>query len=163
MKKNKNICNRKSKLKEIRSEILLTEYKETITTLRNWDVIVYGSLTVIATIISAVITYSIGVNKPIEWGIIFSLFLFWLFTYIWISKLAEIRIDVLIEIENELDMKGQYSKLRKIKQVKLFAIWVLLPYLSAIIIGPFIGYIISKPYEFINGFMDIIKTILFLK
>ncbi len=146
-----------------RKEILLTEYKEIISTLRNWDNLVYGMLTVVGTVIAAIITYSLQANIPIAWGIIFSLFLFWLFTYIWITKLAEIRIDVLIEIETELKMIGQYGRLRKIKQVKLFLIWVFLPYLSAFVTGPLLGFIIAHPdrfYSSLNNFVSAIRLLI---
>lgn len=146
-----------------RQEILLTEYKEIISTLRNWDNLTYGMLTAVGTISAAIITYSLQANTPIAWGVIISLFLFWLFTYIWVTKLAEIRIDVLIEIETELRMIGQYGKLRKMKQVKLFFVWVFLPYLSAFVIGPLLGFIIQNPGQFysaLNSFINAVKSLI---
>jgi hypothetical protein len=134
-----------------RREILLTEYKEIIQILKNWDTLNFGMLTAVGTISAAVITYSVQTNNQIQWGVIISLFLFWLFTYIWNTKLAEVRIDILIEIETELKMMGQYSRLRKVKKVRSFMIWVLLPFLGAFLIGPLLGFIISNPDKIITG------------
>lgn len=142
-----------------RNEILLVEYKEIISTLRSWDTLLYGMLTVVGTITAAIITSSVQSNSPIPWGVIIGLFLFWLFTYLWITKLAEVRVDIIIEIEKELEMMGQYSRLRKMKQLKRFVVWVFLPYLSAFIIGPILGYIINDPQRAYNNIISFFNSI----
>ena len=135
----------KEKAKDTRSEILLTEYKEIIDTLRNWDRIIYQVLTIVGSVAAALISFAVQRGEPIAWGVILSLLFFWLFVYIWLIKLAEVRIDVLIEIEKELEMKGQYRRLREVKQTRTFIPWFFLPFLGAFVLGPALGFIISNP------------------
>ena len=159
----KNTSSSKTKKDVVsRKEVLLFEYKEIVSTLRSWDTLLYGMLTVVGTITAAIIASSMQSKSSIAWGVILGIFLFWLFTYLWITRLAEVRVDILIEIEEELEMMGQYTRLRKMKQLKRFVVWVFLPYLSAFIFGPILGYIINNPqevYQNIASFINSMKSL----
>lgn len=125
-------------------EILLTQYREIVTTLRNQDTIIFQMLSVFGTVIAAIITLSQQQNRSIPWGIIFSLILTWLFIYLYQIYLAEIRINILIEIENELKMKNHYKIMKDAKKAKSYTIRLILPLVGAFILGPLFGVIVSN-------------------
>lgn len=125
-------------------EILLTQYREIVATLRNQDTIIFQMLSVFGTVIAAIITLSQQQNRSIPWGIIFSLILTWLFIYLYQIYLAEIRINILIEIENELKMKNHYQVMKNAKRAKSYTIRLILPLFGAFILGPLFGIIISN-------------------
>ncbi|MDX1617012.1 MAG: hypothetical protein R3300_22085 [Candidatus Promineifilaceae bacterium] len=127
---------------EEHAHVLLTEYQETIETLRNWDKIVYNMLTVIGTASAALIAFSAQGQEPFPWGAIISLILFWLFFYIWQVKLAEPRIATIRQIEDTLGMAGQYRRTEVVKSRRTFTLYVVLPYLGAFVIGPLLGLLI---------------------
>lgn len=144
------------------AEVLLTEYKETVETLRNWDRLVFQMLTIIGTVIAGVLALSKDQMEPMFWGAVVSLLLFWVFTYIYLAKLAESRIDVLIEIEIELGMKGHYRTLRGVKQARTLVIWFVLPFLGAFFIGPLTVYLLlhfDRVVQFINSIQNYIINI----
>jgi len=133
--------------RDLQTEILLAEYKEIVDTLRNWDRIVYQTLSVVGTVVAAIVTFSQQNNGIINWGMIFSLIMGWAGFYIYQAMLAEVRINVLVKIEERLEMVGQYREMRQTKNRRNFTIWFIIPFAGAFVIGPIFGYVIGNPGE----------------
>lgn len=117
-------ANTVEQIPEQRVEILLAEYHEIIETLRNWDTIIYQMLAIVSSVIAAIVAILAEGASAYAWFAIVGLFLFWAVAYLWQYRLANQRIKTIIEIEQELNMKGQYRRVEGFKKTSRFARFV---------------------------------------
>ena len=144
---------------EDKVEILLTEYKETIETLRNWDRLIFQMLTIIGTVLAALLVFFSGGGSLILWGGFVALVLFWIFTYVNLVRLAEVRINVLIKIEQELGMIGHYQALRGEKSQRSHWIKLFFPLALAFVVGVLISVIIMDPATFERLYHEFVQWV----
>ena len=126
-----------------RRKVLLTEYKETIKTLRSWDRVVFQILTAVTGLATVIVTYAAQQSLPIPWIAVSTLVFFWVGFYLFTVKTAQLRICVLLEIEKELQMVGQYGAVQRLKSAKHVLV-SLVVFLIPALLGPLIGYLIAR-------------------
>ena len=68
---------------------------------------------------------------------------FWVGVYLYQIKTAQPRLRVLLEIEEELGMKGQYRAIQGLKSAKHVIVTLLL-FLVPFLLGPVIGFALSR-------------------